>query len=69
MAGPNGIDLKLRAAFLLAALVIVVALGIAGAIFPDLLYVAIWLMPAVVLAALVSMVLTERRRRRRDAGI
>lgn len=34
MANPNGIDMRLRAAFLLPALVIIVALGIMLCSFP-----------------------------------
>ncbi|MFJ7750762.1 hypothetical protein ACIQXM_12505 [Arthrobacter sp. NPDC097144] len=69
MAKSNGIDMKLRFSFMLPALVIVVALGITGAIFPDLIRVVTGLMPVVVFAALISMVLTERKRGRhnRDA--
>lgn len=60
--------MKLRFSFMLPALVIVVALGITGLIFPDLIHVVTGLMPVVVFAALISMVLTERKRgcRNRD---
>ncbi|UPO76859.1 hypothetical protein [Arthrobacter sp. Helios] len=66
MAKSKGVDLKLRFSFMLPALVIVVALGITGAIFPGLIAVVTGLMPVVVFAALVSMMLTERKRGRRN---
>ncbi|MDK1358807.1 hypothetical protein QNO00_00805 [Arthrobacter sp. zg-Y1219] len=66
MVKSNGIDMNLRFSFMLPALVIVVALGITGLIFPDLIRVVTGLMPVVVFAALISMVLTERKRGRRN---
>lgn len=55
--------MRLRAAFLLPALVIIVALAIIAALVPDLIYLTTWLMPVVVCAALTGLILTERKRR------
>lgn len=63
MANPNGIDMRLRAAFLLPALVIIVALAIIAALVPDLIYLMTWMMPVVVCTALTGLILTERKRR------
>lgn len=67
MAQPGGIDMRLRAAFLLPALVIVVALAVTAAIVPDLIPLTTWIMPVVVFTALISLMLTERKRRRRNS--
>ena len=64
VANPDGINIRLRAAFIVPALVIMVLLGIAGALFPNLLRLATGLMPAVLAVALISLMLTERRRAR-----
>lgn len=65
MAESNGIDWGLRAAFLLPALVIIVILAIAATIVPDLVSHIPWIMPAVTFTALISLMLTERKRRQR----
>jgi len=66
MTKPIGTDMKLRLSFMLPALVMVAALGITGAIFPSLIAVLTGLMPLVVFAALISMMLTERKRGHRN---
>lgn len=66
MVKSDGIDMNLRFSFMLPALAIVVVLGITGLIFPDLIHVLTGLMPVVVFTALISMVLTERKRGRRN---
>lgn len=64
MANRNGMNMKLRAAFLLPAAAIILALGILAASFPDLLRPLTFAMPVVLLLALGALFLTERKRRR-----
>ncbi|GAB3529450.1 hypothetical protein [Arthrobacter monumenti] len=64
MAEQPGDDIKLRAAFLLPSLVIIVALAIVAGLVPSLIYPVIWTMPVVTLAAFGGIFLTRRRRRR-----
>lgn len=66
MTKPIGTYIKLRLSFMLPAFVIVAALGITGAIFPSHIAVLTGLMPLVVFAALISMMLTERKRGHRN---
>ncbi|MBG6218514.1 Flp pilus assembly protein TadB [Arthrobacter sp. CAN_A6] len=65
MAELKGIDVKLRAAFLVPAMVIIVALTLIDAFVTDISYLTVWVFPVVVFTAIISMMVTERRRRRR----
>lgn len=67
MTKPDGIDMKLRAAFLVPALAIVVSLMLVSLFITNISYITIWLFPVVVFAALISMILVERKRRRRSS--
>lgn len=60
----NGVNMKLRAAFLLPALAIILLLAVLGASFPDLLRPLIFAMPVIVFLALGGLYLTERKRGR-----
>jgi Flp pilus assembly protein TadB len=66
MAGQNGIDMKLRAAFILPAVALLLVLAILAASFPDLLRPLTFAMPVVVFVALGALLVTERKRRRRE---
>ncbi len=63
MANQNGIDFKLRAAFILPAVAIIVVLGILAASFPDFLRPLLFAMPVVVIVSLGALLLTEKKRR------
>ena len=54
--------LKLRAAFLVPAIVIVVVLTLVNVFVVDISRLTIWLFPVVVIGPLIGLVLTERRR-------
>lgn len=63
MAKQNGVNMKLRAAFLLPAAAVILLLGILAASFPDVLRPLTFAMPVVVLLAMGALHLTERKRR------
>lgn len=65
MTEPKGTDYKLRAAFLVPVMVIIVALALFDAFVTDISYLTVWLFPTVFFAAIISLMLTERNRRRR----
>lgn len=65
MAEPKGINFKLRAAFLVPAVVIIVALALFDTFVTEISYLTVWIFPVVVFTAIISMMLTERKRRRR----
>jgi len=67
MAEPKGTDFKLRAAFLVPAVVIIVALALFDAFVTDISYLTVWVFPVVVIAALIGLLITERKRRRRTS--
>ncbi|MBT2523215.1 hypothetical protein [Arthrobacter sp. ISL-28] len=66
MANQNGIDMKLRAAFILPAVAVILILGILAASFPDFLRPLMFAVPVVMVVALGALLLTERKRRRGD---
>lgn len=61
MAGQNGIDMKLRAAFILPAVALLLVLAILAASFPYLLRPLTFAMPVVVFVALGALLVTERK--------
>jgi ABC-type Mn2+/Zn2+ transport system permease subunit len=66
MGDRNGVDMKLRAAFLLPAVAVILLLGILAAAFPEFLRPLTFTMPVVLLLALGALFLTERKRRQGD---
>lgn len=64
MANQNGMNLKLRAAFILPAVAIILVLGILAASFPDVLRPLLFAIPVVVIVSLGALLLTERKKRR-----
>lgn len=62
----KGIDLKLRAAFLVPAGVIIVASAVFDVFVTNISYLMVWLFPVIVFSAIIGMMLTERQRRRRS---
>lgn len=67
MTEPKGIDMKLRASFLLPALAIIVALTLVNVFVVDISYITLWLFPVIVFAALISLLLVERKKHRRSS--
>lgn len=68
MAEPSGINVKLRAAFMLPAALIIVALSIIDAFIIEISYLTVWLIPVVLFTAVFAMMLTERKRRHRNSN-
>lgn len=64
MADQTGTDVRLRAAFILSAVVILVVLALLAAAFPALFQPPMLAMPAVLLVALGALLWTERKSRR-----
>lgn len=64
----KGIDMKLRAAFLVPGLVIIVALALFDGLVTDISYLTVWLFPVVFFTAAIGLMVTERRRHRRTSN-
>lgn len=67
MAEQQGINFKLRAVFLLPTVLIIVVIAISDAFITDISYLMGWLMPLVFFAAVIALMLTERKIRRRNS--
>jgi hypothetical protein len=65
MTEPNGIDMKLRAAFLVPTLVIGLALILVDVFVAD--FMPSWVYPLMIFPALISLLVIERKRRRRSS--
>ncbi len=65
MAEPKGIDMKLRAAFLLPTLAIGVALILVDVFVVD--FLPHWAYPLMTLPGLISLIVVERKRSRRSS--
>lgn len=68
MAAPSGISFKLRAAFMLPALLIILSLALIDAFVTDISHLTGWLIPVIFFVAVIALLLTERRRRRRNSN-
>lgn len=65
MTEPNGIDMKLRASFLLPTLVIGGVLILVDVFVAD--FMPAWVYPLMVLPATISLIVIERKRRQRSS--
>lgn len=62
MTEPKGIDMKLRASFLLPTLAIGVALILVDVFVAD--FLTTWMYPLIVFPAIISLIVVERKRSR-----
>lgn len=68
MAGSKETDLKLRAAFMGSAALLMVTLALIDAFITNISWLTVWLIPAIFFSAVISMLLIERKRRRRASN-
>lgn len=69
MAQPHATNLKVRAPFMLPALLIIVALAIIDTFVTDIIYLMTWLIPVVFFTTVIALILMERRIRRRKPNL